>query len=64
MGSETFSRQVAVGFDQHVKVWGEQRSGEQQPRERKWCLCGQRIKHQRLCWVRRADLEHLRKRRV
>jgi hypothetical protein len=37
--------------------------GEQQPRERKWCLCGKGIEHKRLCWVRRANLEYLRKRR-
>lgn len=51
-------------FEQHVKAWLKWR--EQQPGERlrSWCLCGQRIKHEGLCWVRRADLVHRRKARA
>ena len=52
-------------FDEHVKDWLEQHvEKQQQQREctRAWCLCGRKIEHDGLCWVRRAEMHRKRTR--
>ena len=54
------------GINQNGKVSHEQRLDAPQlrGRGRKWCLCGQRIGHERVCWVRRTKVEYLRERKA
>jgi hypothetical protein len=55
--ADTFDQRVKDWLDEHVKDWPDQRVKQQQQRNpsRAWCLCGRKIEHDGLCWVRRAE---------